>query len=185
MCSWCSFRCSAKSAQRSESYWRGQWSQRSRNGYWWSARFWSPISSRSIKFNCQCRTTRQISRKHARLDWYVSRPFQPGIFSTPTSIGRLSTTRLFNLCHTGKHFNISMQCYTPCIHIVYDIILDIIPDIYVSDMIPDIWPDVKHHDDIWKWTDWFHPWIRKLPVLSQAVEKFLKHFIRNTHLMQE
>jgi hypothetical protein len=44
--------------------------------------------------------------------------------------------------------------------------------INVSDTIPDIWPDVIH--DIWHRTDWFHPWIRKLLVLSQAVKKFLK-----------
>ncbi len=128
MCSCCSFRCSAKSAQRS--YWRGQWLQRTRNEYWSSARFWRPISSRSIKFNCQYRTIHQISRKHDRLDWYVSRRFQQGIFSTPTSIGRPSTTRLFNLWgHTGKDLNIPIQCYTPYVHIVYDIIPDIILDI--------------------------------------------------------
>jgi hypothetical protein len=38
-------------------------------------------------------------------------------------------------------------------------------------IIPDIWPDVIHN--IWYRTDWFHPWIRRLPVLSQAVKKFL------------
>ncbi len=50
----------------------------------------------------------------------------------------------------------------------YDIIPDIIPDTCHSDIIPDIWPDVIH--DIWYRTDWFHPWIRKLPLLSQAVQ---------------
>ncbi len=144
MCGYWLFRCSAKTAQRS--YWWGQWWQQSINGSWWSARFWRPRSSRSTKFNCQCRTIRTISRKHARLDWYTSRRFQQGIFSTSTSIGRTSTFRPINLWgHTGKQVNIPIQCYTPYVHIVCDSIPDITPDICHSDIIviiPDIWPDI-------------------------------------------
>ncbi len=152
--------------------------------------FWRPISSRSIKFNCQCRTIRPIFRKHARLDWYVWRRFQQGIFITPIplegppppscsiyeAIQAIILIFLFNVTPIRSR-------YTAYLHIVYDIIPEIIPDICHCDFIPDIWPDVIH--DIWYQTDWFHPWIRKSPVLSQAVKKFLKHFLRNTYLIQE
>ena len=124
MFSCCLFRCSSKSSHWS--CWRGQWLQLLINGCWWSERFWRPISSRLAKFNGQCRAIRPISRKHVRLDWYISRSFQQGIFSTPTSIGRPAATLLFNSRgHAGKHFNILIQCYTPYVHIVYDIIPDI------------------------------------------------------------
>ena len=165
----CFVRCSFQGpSQWSQWFWqRSQWG--SRYGRRWFARLWGPTSFHSADVSCGPWTLRPLSSKYAWLFGHDPRSIHQGCgYTSATQFGTSTTRHFDSRSNSGKLFS----AYTD---IVADIVHDIIPWYPISYPIS---CTISHR------LDFFHPWIRKLQVLSQTVKQFLKSLLQSTLLMQ-